>query len=362
MKRSLAGMKGLALLAVLGLASCARAPTPAASATSAAATGEEPTVLVYATPYSPNHPFSRADRRWMDFVEQRSGGSLKIQPSWSGALLSSEHSMVELRHGVVDIGLITPIYVKGGAHLIRIQSGFYMGTDSIEEQVALYRCLADGDAQFARELEGLVVLAVQGGSLPGIVTRDRPVTSLADLQGMRIRAPTELLPVLRELGVDPVNMPMGEVYSAMAKGVIDGVIAPEDTFKSLHLAEVAKHFGVLKIPRGAYPARAMGEARWQQLTEEQREVLREGVAVWEQALAEENRRALGEGLALAKESGILIANLSAGDQADFDALYLREAQRNAEALDRYGLDGRHVLERARASIGPDGQIHCMEKH
>ena len=34
-----------------------------------------------------------------------------------------------------------------------------MGTDSIEEQVALYRCLADGDAQFARELEGLEVLA-----------------------------------------------------------------------------------------------------------------------------------------------------------------------------------------------------------
>ncbi len=83
------------------------------------------TELVYATPYSPTHPFSRADQRWMDFVEQRSGGSLRIRPSWSGALLSSEHSMKELRHGVVDIGLITPIYVKGGAHLIRIQSGFY---------------------------------------------------------------------------------------------------------------------------------------------------------------------------------------------------------------------------------------------
>jgi TRAP-type transport system periplasmic protein len=277
MRPSLAASTWLVLLALAGLASCARAPAPGPST----ATGEAPTVLVYATPYSPNHPFSRADRRWMDFVEQRSGGSLKIKPSWSGALLSSEHSMVELRHGVVDIGLITPIYVKGGAHLIRIQSGFYMGTDTIEEQVALYRCLSEGNAQFARELEGLVVLAVQGGSLPGIVTRDRPVTSLADLNGMRIRAPTELLPVLRDLGVDPVNMPMGEVYSALAKGVIDGVIAPEDTFKSLHLAEVAKHFAVLKIPRGAYPARAMGEARWQQLTEAQREVLREGVAVWE---------------------------------------------------------------------------------
>ncbi len=89
------------------------------------------------------------------------------------------------------------------------------------------------------------MLAVQGGSLPGIITRDRPIRSLADLQGLRIRAPTELLTVLRELGADPVNMPMGEVYSAMTKGVIDGVIAPADTFRALHFAEVARYYSTL---------------------------------------------------------------------------------------------------------------------
>ena len=216
------------------------------------------TELTYATPYSPTHPFSRADRRWMEFVEQRSGGSLRIRPSWSGALLSSDHSLIELRHGVVDIGLITPIYVKGGVHLIRIQSGFYSGVRSIEQQVALYHCLADGNPEFARELEGLKVLAVQGGSLPGIITRDRPVATLEDLRGMRIRVPTELLNVMRDLGADPVNMPMGDVYSALAKGIIDGVVAPTDTFRALHFSEVARYYTPLAVPRGAYPARAMG--------------------------------------------------------------------------------------------------------
>lgn len=350
-------VRSITLLAGLALVACGRAPMPGAAPDAGAA----PTVLVYATPYSPAHPFSLADRQWMDFVERRSGGSLQVRPSWSGALLSSEHSMVELRHGVVDVGLITPIYVKGGAHLIRIQSGFYTGTDSIEEQVALYRCMADGDAQFDRELDGLVVLAVQGGNLPGFITREKRIDTLADLKGLRIRAPTELLPMLRELGVDPVNMPMAETYSALAKGVIDGVIAPEDTFKSLHFAEVARYFAALKIPRGAYPARAMGEARWRQLSEAQRQVLLEGVEVWERALAEENRRALEEGKAVAEASGIVFTRLSAEDQAKFDALYLREAQRNAEALDRYGIDGRRVLATARASVGPDGHVTCREK-
>ena len=45
------------------------------------------TELVYATPYSPAHPFSRADLRWIAFVEEQSEGTLPIRPSWSGVAL-----------------------------------------------------------------------------------------------------------------------------------------------------------------------------------------------------------------------------------------------------------------------------------
>jgi TRAP-type C4-dicarboxylate transport system substrate-binding protein len=317
--------------------------------------------LVFATPYSPTHPFSRADLRWIKFVEEKSGGTLRIRPSWSGALLSSEHSMEELRHGVVDIGLITPIYVKGGAHLIRIQSGFYSGVWEIEQQVNLYRCMAASNPQFARELEGLKVLAVQGGSLPGVVTRDKQVRSLEDLRGMRIRVPTELLGLMRDLGADPVNMPMGEVYSALAKGVIDGLVAPTDTFKSLHLAEVAHYYTQLRVPRGAYPSRAMGMRRWESLSPEHRRVLEESIPVWEHALADENRRALSDGWALALKDGVVESAMSAEDQQRFDVEYLREAQRNAQSLVRYGIDGRGVFDVARASINADGTVTCGEK-
>jgi TRAP-type C4-dicarboxylate transport system substrate-binding protein len=338
-----------AVMLLLLLAGCSRPPASGV------------VELVFATPYSPTHPFSRADLRWIKFVEEASGGSLRIRPSWSGALLSSEHSMEELRHGVVDIGLITPIYVKGGAHLIRIQSGFYSGVWEIEQQVNLYRCMAASSPQFATELEGLKVLAVQGGSLPGVVTRDRPVRSLDDLKGMRLRVPTELLGLMRDLGADPVNMPMGEVYSALAKGVIDGLVAPTDTFKSLHLAEVAHFYTQLRVPRGAYPSRAMGMRRWQSLSPAHQRVLEEGIRVWEHALADENRRALSEGWALARKDGVIESAVNAEDQRRFDTEYLQEAQRNAQALARYGIDGRRVFEVARASINDDGTVTCREK-
>lgn len=332
-------MRLLLLLVLLALGACARPVPPGV------------TELVYATPYSPGHPFSRADKVWMDFVEERSGGTLRIQPIWSGALLSADQSMLELRHGVADVGLITPIYAKGGAHLIRVQSGFYSGAKSVESQVALYRCLADFTPQFARELAGLKVLAVQGGSLPGVITRETPVRTLADLQGQRIRAPTELLGVLRELGADPVNMPMGEVYSALAKGVLDGVVAPADTFKAMHFAEVSRYFTTLEVPRGAYPARAMGLERWSKLSPEHRAVLEAAIPVWEAALAREIRAELIEGTETAVREGIEILSVTREAQAAFDALYLRDAARNAAGLAEYGIDGEIVFERARAIVG-----------
>lgn len=345
-------MSRLRYAVVLGLtmilAACAR-PVP---------TGV--TELTYATPYPPSHPFGRADQRWIDYVERASGGSLKIVPMWSGVLLSSDMSLEELRHGVADIGLVTPIYTRGGTHLIRIQSGFYSGVTTIASQVALYRCLEASVPQLSRELHGVHVLAVQGGLLPGIVTSNKPVRTLADLKGLRIRAPAELLAVLRQLGVDPVNMPMGDVYSAMARGVIDGVIAPIDTFQTLHFDEVGKYYATLSVPRGAYPSRAIGGRAWRRLAPAQQDLLKRSSIVWEAALREEIEKGEGEGRKAAARSQVRITAIPPADQARFDRLYLADAEINARSLAELGIDGVDAFRKARVSVKPGGTIECGE--
>ncbi len=320
-----------------------------------------PTTLIYATPYGPNHTFSRADKTWMRWVEERSGGTLRIRAIWSGALLSSDESMIELRHGVADIGLITPIYSRGGAHLLRVQTGFYSGAKTFDQQVAMYRCLAASSPEYGRELQGLEVLAVQGGTLPGLLTRTRAVRRLGDLQGLRIRVPTELLDVLRDLGADPVSMPMGEVYSALAKGVLDGVVAPADTLKSMHFGEVAKYFTELDVPRGAYPARAMSETRWRALSAQDRAVLEASIPVWEAALAQETQAAVRLGEAEGRAQGVEFIPVGADDQRRFDTLYERDTARGARELARFGIDGETVFldaQRIGRSIERTGRVTC----
>ena len=335
-------------LILVALAACGGADAP----------DDERVELIYATAYSPTHPFSLADRDWIEFVEREANGKLRIRPIWSGALLSADQSMIELRHGVADIGIITPIYAKGGAHLLRTQTGFYRGIRTVDNQLALYRCMADGNEQVARELDGLKVLAVQGGNLPGILTRDKPLRSLADLQGLRIRVPTELLPVLRDMGADTVSMPMGEVYSALAKGVLDGVVAPADTFRSLHFAEVADYYAAIDIPRGAYPSRAISTERWATLPPDIRDVLERGIPVWEQALSRRTFEAESTGADYGREHGMTFTEINAADQARFEEIYEHHAAETAASLQDYDIDGMATYQTAKASITADGGVDC----
>jgi TRAP-type C4-dicarboxylate transport system substrate-binding protein len=340
------------------------APRLCCSLLAFAASAAGATVLTYATPYGPNQTFSRADKTWMAWVAENSGGSLTIRPIWSGGLISSDQSLIELRHGVADIGLITPIYAHGGAHLLRVQTGFYAGAKTFEQQVEMYRCLAADSPEYARELQGLKVLAIQGGTLPGLLSRTREVHTLGDLRGMRIRVPTELLGVMRDLGADPVTMPMGEVYSSLAKGVLDAVVAPTDTLKSLHFGEVAKYYTELRVPRGAYPARAMGERRWNALNPQEQRLLEASIPIWEAAIAKETRAAVQSGEAEGHAQQVQFIPVSAPEQKRFDELYEEDAARDADMLSRLGIDGAAVFRDARQiarGIQQTGSVTCARR-
>jgi TRAP-type C4-dicarboxylate transport system substrate-binding protein len=345
------GAFALALGTCATLSACAPPPERAAQAIT----------LTYASPYPPTHPFSKADISWMRAVEKAADGRIRFKPFWSGSLLSSDQSMVEIRHGVADIGLITPIYARGNAHMLRAQSGFYGGVRSITDQVAIYDCLAARFPEFGRELTGLHVLAVQGGNFPGVLTRARTVRTLADFKGLRLRAPNDTIDVLRELGADPVNMPMGEVYSALAKGVIDGVVAPADTIKSLHFAEVASHFTPVRFSRGAYPARAISDKAWKRLPPDLQALLMRSRRLWQNALDTELLKAERAGMDFGKAEGMQFASFAQAEQKRFDALYNTDAASQAQALRKLGLNGTPVLQAAQSIIiqaGESGPIAC----
>jgi TRAP-type C4-dicarboxylate transport system substrate-binding protein len=336
----------LALFALVALAACER-PTP------------NVTELSYASPYSASHPFSRADIAWMKWIETQTGGRVRIHPHWGGHLLSSNENMLEIRHGVADIGMITPMYARS-AHVQRIQPSFYSGVGDIAQQVSVYRCLAQEFPALNGEVKGVRILAVQGGNFPGILTRNKPIRTLADLKGLRLRAQADTADVLRALGVDPINMSMADVYPAMAKGVIDGVVAPADALRAVHLADVGKYFSTLKIPRGAYPGRAISLIAWNKLSPADQAIFTRSEKIWEDAMTSELKSALTAGHAYAREAGIEEIAIAPGEQERFDTLYRANAFRISRQLEAFGVDGHAIATRAKQLIEQGVPAGCGE--
>jgi TRAP-type C4-dicarboxylate transport system substrate-binding protein len=306
-----------------------------------------PIQLRYATPYSSTHPFSLADRDWIEYIHRQSDGELKIEAYWAGSLITADESVLELRHGVADISYIAPIYTRAGMRANRSQTAFYDGIYSIDHQVMLLHCLREIFPVLDRELDGVVPLAAQGGNQVYVLTKKTPIRRLEDIAGLRIRAPTELMPVLERLGADAVFMPMGDVYTALSKGIIDGVLTAPDGLSAMHFAEIADVYSLLRISRGAYSARAVSSTTFSSLETEYQQLLLESTGYWEQRLAYHIKRAGDAGMQYAQENGMTIVEVLPSEQARFDKVYEEVVLGIAKELDDMGIAGHEMYRKAR---------------
>ncbi len=204
-------------------------------------------------------------------------------------------------------------------------------------------------------MAGTHLLAVQGGALGHVLTRRRPIRTLADLADLRLRAPDEIVPVLRALGANPVTMPMGEVYSGLSKGSIDGVIAPADTMQSLHFNEVAPYFSELSFPRGAYPARAISNRAWRRLSPDLQRVLDQSKPFWQAALSASVEKSVAAGLNFAQSHGEHMIPADPAAQRALDALF---ASRNSALVGQLGSDAPYAAPMYAAAQRAVGELRA----
>ncbi len=96
--------------------------------------------------------------------------------------------------------------------------------------------------------KGFQVLTALVQSPAAIVTK-RPVRTLVDMNGMKIRVPgsASVIEQLKGLGAAPIAMSLGEVLPAFQNGTIDGVYAGTTIFTSLKYYDISKNMTL--VPR-----------------------------------------------------------------------------------------------------------------
>lgn len=231
LKRSLVLALILSLAALL-LAGCGRA----AKENGPAGDGK-PIVLRYAF-FAPANTFpAKQMEKWKEEVEKRTNGRVKVELFPGGTLLTAQNMYDGVKNRVADIGLSCPTYEPGRFHLLGISdlpAGF---PNARVASRVIYELVREFPPEAFKDYKIITAFATE----PAYLMTTRPVASLQDLKGKKIRISGALTPVLKELGASPVGMTMAEVPEALQTGVIEGMVSSREVLKDLKLAEKLKY-------------------------------------------------------------------------------------------------------------------------
>ncbi|MCR5137915.1 MAG: TRAP transporter substrate-binding protein [Oscillospiraceae bacterium] len=209
MKRLLAGLLCAALL--FCLCACGHEAVSA------------PTLLLrYADNQPKGYPTTEAAEYFARLLEERTGGRIRIR-IYADAELGDEISVFrQLQFGGIDFTRVSVGTLAGFVPEMVILQLPYL----FEDAEHMWRVL---DGEIGEELLGTVAdtgvtgLSWFDAGARNIYTRV-PVRSLDDLEGLTIRVQESdfMSRMIRLWGASPVQMPYGEVYSALQTGRIDG--------------------------------------------------------------------------------------------------------------------------------------------
>ena len=205
------------------------------------------TVLKISTWAPPTHHINaKVWPTWGKWVEQATGGRVKVKLEYKLASPPRQFGLV--RDGIADAGWIFHGYNTRyvATQIVEMPN---LGTSAEAAAVAYWRVHQKYLAK-AKEHRGVKLLGLQSHG-PAVIQTKRPITSLGDLKGMKIRVPGGVGSLVgKALGVTAVKLPAPKVYEALSSGVADGIFMPIETQKSFRLKEVVNN--VMIMPGGLY--------------------------------------------------------------------------------------------------------------
>jgi TRAP-type transport system periplasmic protein len=191
----------------------------------------------------PSNSWAKVAHKFAELTTQRSNGRMKVEAFDSGALGFQREVLEGMRTGTMQ-GTVTLEPMSYWARDVAIWGIPYL----FESRKHLDAFLASpvnkefNDKLIAAGFRPVSYLARE----PRNMTSNRPINSIADLKGLKIRVPESRTapPAFTAMGLKVVTMPYTEVYQALKQGVIDMQENPMAIAVSGKLYEVQKYMAL----------------------------------------------------------------------------------------------------------------------
>jgi TRAP-type transport system periplasmic protein len=208
----------------------------------------------YASNVSLDHPLNVRMRECWSAVQKESGGRLEVQIFPNNQLGGDTQALQQLRSGALQFFTLDGGILQSVVPVAAIQGVGFAFKDSAEAFRAMDGALGDHVRTAIRAAGLYVHPRMWENGMRQITSSSKPIRSVADLPGFKIRTPAGELWVdlFKSLGAAPAPLNFSELYTALQTHVFDGQENPYAIIDVGRLYEVQKYLSVTNHMWSAY--------------------------------------------------------------------------------------------------------------
>jgi TRAP-type transport system periplasmic protein len=192
--------------------------------------------LRYSLLWPATHPGTKLAGEWAKDVETATNGRVKVTLFPGNTLSPPMQAYDNVVKGIADMASCLLAYAPGRLPLSEVLQqplGYRNGYQATMLANAYYKKFQP------KEFSDVQVMFLHGGA-PGFIMTKKPVGSIKEVKGLRIKANAENADIVKNLGAAPVTMPVSEAYDSLQRGVIDGTLFPIEALQGYKIGEVVK--------------------------------------------------------------------------------------------------------------------------
>jgi TRAP-type transport system periplasmic protein len=306
--------------------------------------------LTFSSWVPPTHHLTIWQQNWAAEVEKATGGRVKFQslPKHPSA---PQGTFDAVRDGLMDLSYVTASYTPARHILPKLPELPGAGDTAVINSVA-YSRIHWKHLHKVGEYNGVKLLAVWTHG-PGQMHTKKPIKSLADFKGMKIRSGGGVSEeVVTALGGSPFFKPAGESYELLKSGVADGIFFPLESIVSFKLDTVLEQTTI--FPGGLYSSAFgffMNQKTWDRLSKQDQ-------AIIEKFSGEYAARSNGQSWDTADQRGLDAIKKSNMKLVNADPALVAEVQKRSQPIvdawikgaSAKGIDARAVLAEFREEL------------
>lgn len=205
---------------------------------------------------------------WIKQVEEATGNKVKIQPYYGQTLAKGKDMWNAVKTGIADMGWAFHGYWPGLTPVSDVISLPALGFKSAEKGSEVLWRLYEKYPEIQKEYDDVKVLLFYTSPPYTLITRDKPVKTMEDLKGMKLRMtggpPTDMVAAL---GGSPMLIGMPDCYLSLQKGVIDGMGAPWEAIQVWRFHEVVDYYTEVPFP-AVYFSIIVNKRKWNSLSKD----------------------------------------------------------------------------------------------